>query len=367
MNIYIDESGTFSFDKKNQQHSISCVVALVVPKTLESELFIAFEKWKSSIPLNKKEINNEIKGTKLEEDDFQSFLLLLSLFDVLIEVDAIDLGLTADNEIKNHKLLMAECHGKSHTGSKINTLYDRDIIATLSNQNYVQILATSSLIYKVLNTSINYYVQRFPKELSEFQWVFDAKDPNKINEYEISLTQITMPLVQTTCMNEPLISIEGEDYSYLKKYFIHPDDILEPLKSKSSKESDFINITDIMKDMKFMQSHNNIGLQMVDILVNCVRRGMSDRLQFSGWKYLSSLIISQKNAISITRFGGVMEEKARTILENFINYFNTCGKEMCVPDHLTDKVPLKKGYICWSYLNEIPNGTLAKRITQEYY
>lgn len=366
MNIYIDESGTFSFDKKNQQHSISCVVALVVPKKLESDLFIAFEKWKSTISSNKKSINNEVKGAKLDENDFQSFLLILSLFDVLIEVDAIDLGLTADIEIENHKLSMAKSHAKSNAGRKTNARYGRDIIATLSNQNYVQILATSSLIYKVLKTSINYYVQRFPNELGEFQWIFDAKDPNKINEYEISLTQIVMPLVQTSCMDEPLFSIEEEDYTHLQKYIIDPENILEPFKSKSSKKSDFISITDIMNDMRFIQSHDNTGLQIVDILSNCVRRGMSGRLQFNGWKYLASLIIRQTNAILITRFGGIMEEKARTILANFINYFNDHGKQMCVPDHLSNNVSLK-GYISWSHLDELPNVTPVKRTSYEYY
>ncbi len=63
MKIYIDESGSFSIDKKNQKHSISCVVALVIPEILKEKLFAEFEKWKNKIIVKKELQKIEIKGS----------------------------------------------------------------------------------------------------------------------------------------------------------------------------------------------------------------------------------------------------------------------------------------------------------------
>lgn len=369
MKIYIDESGTFSVDKKQQAHSFSCVVALVIPSVKENHVFSFFEQWKvHPLRKNKLDTNGEIKGSQLNEADFASLLLGLANFDLMLEVDIIDLGLTSEMEVEKHKATMAACHANSVTGRKTNTQFSRDVIASLSLPNYVQMLSTSTLIYKTLVTAINYYAQRFPQELGDFQWIFDAKDSIKVNAYEKTLTKIVLPLVQTYCLDRPIASVDGFNYSFLKKYHIEEKYVLEEYKKKKDKNSNFVNISDVMQDMHFLQSHTNFGLQIADILSNCVRRAISDRLQFDGWKYLSSLIIRRnKNTISLTRFDGLMKENARTTLANFVNYFQSTGKEMIVPDALLNSDKLKNGYICWSYLEAIPKNAKVKRIYQEYF
>jgi hypothetical protein len=116
--------------------------------------------------------------------------------------------------------------------------------------------------------------------------------------------------------------VQEFNYSHFEKYYI-------------KKENDtpvICSITDIMQNMIFAQSHTNIGLQIADILANCIRRAISNRLQFDGWKYLSSLIVRRKqNTIPITRFGGPKEVESRTTLANFVNYFDSCGKQMGSP------------------------------------
>lgn len=367
MKIYIDESGSFSIDKRNKQYSISCVVALVIPEIIENKLFSEFKVWKDKILLKYKISKNEIKGSKLDESDFRSLLSILAQFDILLEVDAIDLGLTADPEIEAHKADMAKSHARSNTGNNTNIRFKRDITASLSNPNYVQALSTSSLVYKVLDIAINYYAQRSPQELSKIQWICDEKGV----DYENILTAIVMPLVQTDCLEKPIANVEGFDYSCFKEYILGDEcSILEPLKSKSQKPSDFLNITAIMSDIKFMQSHNDVGVQIVDILASCAGRAMRGNLKFEGWKYLSSLIVKRPGgAISITSF----EEKAktavkvRTSLANFVNYFKDHGKEMVVPENLLGRIKPDKGYVRWSYLDEIPMHTPSKKTTYEYY
>ncbi len=367
MKIYIDESGAYSIDKKQQAHSVSCVAALVIPFTKENDVFRFFEQWKTHPSLkNKLDKNGEVKGSKLNEADFKSFLLGLANFDLMLEVDIIDLGLTSDIEVEKHQSAMASSHANSVTGRKTNAQFSRDIIASLSLPNYVQMLSTSTLIHKTLETAVNYYAQRFPQELGDFQWIFDAKDNAKVNDYENTLTKIVLPLVQTYCIDRPFSSVEGFNYSYFEKYYIEEKYVLEEYKKRRNENSSFVSVSDVMQNMHFVPSHTNLGLQMVDILANCVRRAISDRLQFDGWKYLSSLIIRRsKNAISLTRFSGLMEAKARTPLANFVNYFQSSGKQMMVPDSLVGSDKLKNGYSRWCILEEIPKDTEVKKIIFE--
>lgn len=369
MKIYIDESGTFSIDIKQQQHSISCVVALVVPDQKEKILFDFFNKWKLQATIQEKiDKNNEIKGSKLNENDFHSLLFGLSFFDLLVEVEFIDLGLTSKEEIETHKLAMAKSHAKSNIGMKINKKFCRDIIASLSTPNYVQSLATSKLIYKILSIAPTYYAQRHPSELSSFKWIFDAKNHTKMVNFEETLMNVVMPLVQTNCYIEPISELEEADYSYFNKYLIEPDDVLESFKKDKHVNSTFVNISELMRETTFAQSHNTIGLQIVDLIASCLRRGINDRLQFHGWKYLSSMIVMRKyNSVSLTRFSGVMEEPARTTLANFVNYFQTNGKHMLVPDEFIGVNKLNNGYVKWCHLDEIPLDTRVKKTTHEYY
>lgn len=365
MKIYLDESGTFTTDKRNQLHSLSCNVALVVPEKIETELFVFFEQWKTQLKLDDK---GEAKGHKLNEEDFEKLLSGLSKFDILIEVDVIDLGNTSDEEIKEHQLKMAEQHPKSKTGSNTNAEQSKDIVADLSLPEYVQILSTSNVIYNVLSTAITYYAQRFPKELGNFQWIFDAKNPTKKKDYEKTLPYLVKPLVQTSFLSQPIASVIGFDYSYLTTYHLQEGYVIEEQKINSLKKSEFVHICKIMQDIHFVPSDTNMGLQIVDILANCVRRAMSDRLQFRGWRYLSSLIIKRhESSVSVTRFGGCLEEKPHTPLANFVNYFQAHGKQMLVPNELTGKGELKKGYIRWSYLEKIPTDTMVKKMTIELY
>lgn len=220
MKIYVDESGTFSVDKKGQPHSISCVGALVIPEMIENELFKTFEGWKISISSKYNLKNSEIKGSMLNEDDFKSLLKDLSYFDIVMEVAAVDLSHTNIVEIEKHKSIMSITHANSTTGRAANSQFGRDVFTSLSLPNYVQTLSTNSLLYNILEIAINYYAQRSPQTLGNFQWIFDAKDAREITNYEKILVYVLKPLLQTSCYNKPLSSLEGANYSYMSKYII---------------------------------------------------------------------------------------------------------------------------------------------------
>ncbi|MGD9107594.1 MAG: DUF3800 domain-containing protein [Gammaproteobacteria bacterium] len=365
MRIYIDESGIFKPEEKTS--SISCVAALMIPDNLEPALFREFEKWKMLPSLQKKKnASGEIKGSKLDEKDVSSLLLLLSKFDVIVEVSCLELGRTTNLEIERYKKKLADSFSSSQIGTITNEKFDKNVLVSLSNplfsQNYV--------LYEVINSSLNvaipYYAQRIPATIGSFEWFIDAKNKN-ITEYEKILIQIIRPFLQEANSRNPWMMVEGEDYSGLTDFIIPHENLLEPLKQKvAGTQTVIFSIDKILEKISFEQSHANCGIQIVDIIVNCIRRAMRGNLKFNGWKYFSNLIIYRKKeqAVKIIKYHSRDIETLDSCAK-FVNYFKSYGKQMLVPDEIKPKIlTTGKGYIKWCYLDKLSGGY---RITQEYY
>lgn len=371
MHIYIDESGIFTANK-DKPHAISCIAALIVPEILESIVFEAFNQWKLLPALQKyKDGSGEIKGSKLNESEIASLLLLLKKFDVVVEVICIDLGNTTDAEIDQFKRDIADGFSKSETGQKTNVKFKKDVIISLSksNQLFLQALTLYNLMKEVLSISIPYYAQRFSQELEKFRWVIDTKiDTNGNRITEEIMTDLVKPFLQSFFFKNSTPILEGEDYSALNKFFIPHHDLLEPLKNRATEQSIILDIGKITEDMSFSKSDSNAGLQIVDIIVNCIRRAMRGNLQFDGWKYLSNLLIfRKKGSITVIRIDPETSINLSPSYTEFVNYFKRCGKEMLVPTNVKQIInKSKKGYIKWNYLDKESNSKW-KITTLEYY
>ncbi|WP_259431089.1 hypothetical protein [Coxiella burnetii] len=111
----------------------------------------------------------------------------------------------------------------------------------------------------------------------------------------------------------------------------------------------------MMKNIEHVQSHNDAGVQMVDIITSCIRRSMKGNLAFEAWKYLSSLIVHRKmQEIELISFNDPKNLKDFPYTK-FVNYFKNCCKTMWVPQSIKDKVinKAKMGYAHWSYYERI--------------
>ncbi|MDO8954589.1 MAG: DUF3800 domain-containing protein [Gammaproteobacteria bacterium] len=363
MNIYIDESGVFKPEVKAQ--SISCVAALIVPSVIEPELFAAFELWKKSPSLqNKREKNGEIKGKSLNEREVSSLLHLLSHFDVLVEVVCMDMGMTSDTDIQRYKDRTNDSLSKSGWALKLNAPFNPKIIGSLSSPLFSQSLGLFELFRRVLDIAIPYYVQRFPQELASFNWILDSKDKS-LTKYEEIMTSLIKPWLQMLTFEEPIRMQEYEDFSAFNEFIISKEDLLEPFKSIVIESKGAFNINKIFKNLNFAQSYPNTGLEIVDILTNCIQRAINNKLQFEGWRFLSSLIVFRvEQAIKIKGFISEDASKYASHTRQFVNYFTVCGKKMTVPDQLRAKA--KKGYISWDYLENLTDKKV-KRTSLEYY
>lgn len=364
MRIYIDEYGSFTPTSKPQ--SYSCVTALIIPDVIEAEFLQAFNQWKlSSFLQGKIDKNGEIKGKVLNEQEFSSLIWLLAKYDVLIECVCVDMGTISQSDFEDVKKKYADNFSKSQMGTKLSQELNCDPIMSLSNPNFAQGYTLFELTNNVLKVSIPYYVQRFPQTLGNWEWILDAKDIT-ITDYEKILTQLVKPFLQSINLKNPIGVLESEDYSVMRNYFIAHEDLLEPLKSEIKEKPGVIfSISKIMENIVYEQSHTNLGLQIVDILANCIGRAMRGNLQFEGWRYIPGLIVLRADqAVQILRFSSNELPSTPLHTREFVNYLGQFGKYMLVPDEIRPK--MTKGYMAWEFLNTLSVQGRKKGIVIDY-
>ena len=318
MNIYIDESGIFSNPASNKV-AVSCVSGLVIPEIQQERIFNEYENilkvWNTS--------GNELKGSSLDESQVATIIEILRKYDVLLEIVGIDLSMHKDSDITKHKELQADklvanLTSKHSKESIENMKRLQGILKQLSNQLYIQSVLTFQLIQSVLNTSTLFYCQRYPKELSAFNWIVDAKEIKRISYEDYWSTTVAMYL-QSMSIKQPLITYESGDYSFFKRFY--SDEIPEYLKGIVVKEENnlILNATMILKEsLIFSDSKSNYGLELIDILANSFCRAIKNNLQIIGWDKLGNLIVN-KNKDTIKFVSLSTQSGERSVKVNYAN------------------------------------------------
>ena len=137
----------------------------------------------------------------------------------------------------------------------------------------------TSLIHHIHQYSTLFYVQRYPKELSQFKWIIDAKEQTLTNA-EKWWASILKPVLQGMSIKNPLIMIREEDYSYYNQF---------DAKDKSGNLG--TNINKIMVDLAFCDSKKEDGLQLADILTTSLRKALNGKFQELGWGDMGEIMI----------------------------------------------------------------------------
>jgi len=293
MNVYIDEAGVFVVPNKDKS-TVSCVGGLAIPQKLTKDVFSGFRALKESWGVGA----DEIKGSNLSEPQVQSLISLLQQHEVIFHVVAIDMNTQNNKGMLKHKTLQGRGFTKNltpqHKPGLIEGIYKlRSELEGLSLQLYVQAACTMELLTDLLQTITLYYVQKLPAELGDFYWYIDAKDKS-ITPYEKLWTTIVLPMQQAKSFRNPLVTLEGADYSYFEKFCktdeVAPEYIRNHVKTPSPFE--YVTIRDIYgKNICFESSHSNDGIQMVDILTTSIRRAMNGKLGISGWREIGTLMV----------------------------------------------------------------------------
>lgn len=291
MHIYIDESGIFRPEKNSRA---SCVAALVIPSSKKVRLLNDYRQLSASWPTEK----GEVKGRLLTENQIAQVVSLLQKNDVLLEVNAIDSGLQTEDELLQLKKNMTNIlHGWIIPGHPLEEEITQIAKAyeETSLQLFIQAFLMQTLIYRVIQHSISYYARRIPKELGVFLWVVDGKDKN-ISEFEKAWSTVIFPSVAYQSEVKPFDLLEGGDYSYLERYYSANPEALAKARAKveNPDEIGIFRLKELLgKSFRFLESKDQPGLQLVDILASAVCRAFNGNLQKDGWGEIGTLMVQR--------------------------------------------------------------------------
>ena len=242
----------------------------------------------------------------------------------------------SDDEITKHKLVQAdkllEHLTDEHQPSFIEqTEKYAEQLRGLANQLYCQMVATITLIKRVLEHATMYYSQRQPKELGAFHWIIDGKSPDGITTAEELWKNFSAPFIQSASLREPMGMFAQGDYSYF-------DDKYRTKTSEYQREHGFTskegtNLSKIMwEDIRFRRSNDDFGLQLVDVLVNATRRALIGNLQYYGWRDLSRLMFRVRGqSVQMISLGTDSEPVPNAPYVDVVRLLSRNTKEMLAP------------------------------------
>lgn len=290
---YIDESGTF-VPVDEGLTSVSAVGALVVPSVSRIKLFSKYESLRKSLPKNSK---GEVKGSKLDEAQVNKVIDLLKKNDCIFEVSLIDMRRESIETIISHRDRQASKITENLTNQFDLEVIDQiwEIRRTLEAsppQLYVQSTISSQVICQLIRLLPTYFVQRWPKDLSEFHWIIDGKGAENVTPHEEWWGQTICPLLQSRSVAEPIITVHGLDYGIFEEAFLKPTP--EYLKGFGFTDETGIDLGSLLRDNFRFSSKAELGLELVDIVTNAFRRAFNGNLKAAGYARLPELMIHRK-------------------------------------------------------------------------
>jgi len=296
MHIYIDESGIFN-NPANKRNVASCVVALIIPSTYKLKLFKEFLTLAQHWPKE----DGEVKGRLLGEDQIAALTDLLQKYDCIVEINAIDLGIHTQADLDEFHRGTCEQIAGWATEDRPEDFKQRvaEIAGALRKPKtpiFVEGFLLMVLLPRVLQTAINYYARRLPKELRSFQWTIDAKE-KYVTEFEQAWFGVIFPSIEHQTKGQPIIQAEGGDYTYLEKFYTSEPDVLERVKGNpdlGEGQVAGLRLHDVLaKSFKFEDSKHKTGLQLADVIANATQRALNGKLRESGWLGIGRLLVNQ--------------------------------------------------------------------------
>lgn len=310
MRTYLDESGTFA--GIGEPFSPSVVGALVIPDCKYAGLMRQYRRLRRSLPKE----GSEVKGRLLCEREVSQVVNLLRVSDCLFFANFIELGLHSQAGIERHRAgtaagMISNLTSKHHPSTHLWAAERKLRIEKVSLQLYVQAVATTDLLARVLNEATCYFVQRHPGELGRFEWIIDAKgDSGKLTKWEDLWTSTLKPHLQSYSLREPMIQIVGADYSHFGKFLTKTPDHLLPHIPNAAIAGDPTDLRKIFETMRITSDPDH-ELELVDITTNSLRRAFKNTLGQEGRLPLRSLMINRRyQCITVMDLEGTQSAKS---------------------------------------------------------
>lgn len=330
MHIFIDESGTFT-GTGAKQPAVSVIGALVVASHRLPRLFEKYANLRLALPKRK----GEVKGSQLDEKQVAAVVELLRKNGALFFASMIDLASHTAEEIAKHRVQRTASLSANLTDKHSKELRDgvADLqrrLAGFPEQLYVQSVVMTDLLYQITDEMIVYHCQRFPKELQEFHWIVDAKNPSAVTDWEDWWSSTIIIWLQSMSLAQPGSFLPGGDYRHFRRFMMNglPDYVRDANPRAGRNPAMVIDLQKMYRESFSFSSDPEPGLELVDIVTNALRRGLIGNLGDEAWLSLRGLMIHRPgtyvNAVGLGEAGRTL---AKPVAQR-MNNFRTGGRSM---------------------------------------
>lgn len=281
MNIFVDESGTFTVDAPHP--GAWCVVAAYVSPECDRR---HIERLVSDLRA-KYGGGAEVKISALPEPALIQFLDRLRNLNGLLFAVAMDVSLHRREYVVEHqkgqveKILKNAPMMRYPEGRAAVEMVAQEVEA-LPLQLYTQLMCQLHLFHAVLRVGPVYFVQRYPGTLSAFRWRVDRKD-NEPTNFEVAFGKILPGILQTISLRDPMICLEGGNYKHMARFQFAPGDGPRYLQDEYGVEVDTDGSFDLGKmireDFKLVDSAAVPGVQVADLCASGLRRLFRGRIE----------------------------------------------------------------------------------------
>lgn len=219
MHIYVDESGTFVHTEKPGSWSV--IAAFALPERHLEKLDRLLSELRTEV-----RGGAEVKLKHLPEARYIRFLRDLSRLGGLAFAAAGDASSMPPDVVAFHRQQQAKAIVRHLDKLEYQSMRDQltelsRTVASLPLQLYTQMQLQITLFHRVVCRSSLYFAQHEPAALEYFRWRIDQKDINK-SEYERIFELVLAPAIQSKALGEPMIMLEGADYSYFDRFDFAP-------------------------------------------------------------------------------------------------------------------------------------------------
>jgi hypothetical protein len=323
MQVFVDESGTFT---GFHEGSIGVVGALAIPDGKLEFIAKKYAKLRENFPKE----NGEVKGRLLNETQIDEVVTLLARNEAVFEVTALDLGIHTEDGVNAYKKklgdeMLAKVKDFDPSVQPEVQKASEEIYRT-SVPLFLQALTTFDLLHQTIGHTTLFYAQRRPKELEKISWVVDGKDRQKVTRWEKWRAHYAQGALATMSQRRPAPKLASADYSFYDK-------IYGSTNSEGEKGTD---LKKLLKDIRFSKE-SEIGLELVDILTNAIRRTLTGNLQREGWRNIHKVMIhrNEDKYIHFILFGeGPDVWKDASYAQAMDDDFSNGGKSMLTPSNL---------------------------------
>lgn len=295
MNFYMDESGQFTASS-----GISVVCVLSVPtkhvRKLKRQLVDATKHWPK--------VGGELKSGSINSEQ------LTELVDILYQHQAVLFGVVMDvasetpQDLERHQKEQAEGITRHLTDEHQPTMIEscwklRRTLEAMPRQLYVQCVAMTALVCDSLELTAMFFAQRLPRELAQFNWIIDAKNPLGSTTQEKWWKVTFGPIVESRSARHPFKLVDDAGFQY--KHMNHRFRLAKKLwRPDGSRDVVGLNVRAMVTDnVEFVDSRSDILIQATDVLAGYVRRLCNGKEDLAVAHQLGRLQIARRDGSSV--------------------------------------------------------------------